>query len=165
MELKELITILMEKKYITVEKDYERRSHHCDFTQVLPKYIISTEFESVYQKLREYDNYSQKGCVGSFKQPYVKDKYTTIIYVGEDIIKFLERYDKGKEEIKVPINLDEDNILREWIDEFTRYSYNYKRYSVSYTTYTYFSNDDLKKERLEKEAQKRQEVDDFIKSL
>ena len=166
MELKELINILENKGYVSVEKKYDYRAFHNDFTQRIPHYIVKTKFESVYQKLREYDNYSQKGFIHSSKAECVTSyNYSTIIYIGEDVISFLEKYDEGKEKVKVPINLYEEDKLRCWIDEFTRYTYDYRNYSCNYTTYTYFINDDVRNERIRQAELKKQEVDDFIKSL
>lgn len=164
MELKELINILKDKGYINIKKDYDYHSYHGDHTQRLPHYIINTRFESVFQKLREYDNYSQKGYIHSHEQKYSYE-YTTIIYIGEDVIKFLEKYDKNKERMEVPLNLYEDSMLRKWIDEFTKYTYEDRNYSPNYTTYTYFINDEIRNERIKKEELKKQEVDDFINNL
>lgn len=165
MQLKELIKLLEEKEYITIEKLYKSKSNSInDKTQPLPKYIITTKFESVYQKLREYDNYSQKGIIYSYKMDGVQ-LYRTVIYINKDVVKFLEKYDNGDEIIEVPINLYESNKIKSWIDEFTKYTYHDRKYSVSFTTYTYFINDEVRNRRLKNEALKKKEVDDFINSL
>lgn len=165
MDLKELIKLLANKGYVTVEKQYKSKFiSMSNQTKDLPRYVIKTRFESVFQKLREYDNYSQKGLIYSFKHDRIP-LYSTIIYIGEDVIKFLEKYDDNNEMIEVPINLYKDEKIKDWIDEFTKYTYHHKHYEVSFTTYTFFVNDDIRNKRLKNEALKKKEVDDFINSL
>lgn len=165
MKLKELIKLLANKGYVTVEKQYKSKFlSMSNQTKELPRYVITTKFESVFQKLREYDNYSQKGLIYSYKMNSIQ-VYRTIIYIGKDVIKFLEKYDNNKEVIEVPINLYEDEKIKDWIDEFTKYTYHHKHYEVSFTTYTYFINDEVRNRRLKNEALKKKEVDDFINNL
>lgn len=165
MDLKELIKLLANKGYVTVEKQYKSKFlSMSDQTKDLPRYVITTKFESVFQKLREYDNYSQKGIIHSYKMNGVQ-LYRTVIYIGKDVIKFLEKYDDGNEIIEIPINLYKSERIKDWIDEFTKYTYHHRNYSVSFTTYTYFINDKVRNRRLKNEALKKKEVDDFINSL
>lgn len=165
MQLKELIKLLENKGYVTVEKQYKSEFlSMSDQTKDLPRYVITTKFESVFQKLREYDNYSQKGIIHSYKMNGVQ-LYRTVIYINKDVVKFLERYDDGDEIIQVPINLYESERIKDWIDEFTKYTYHHRNYSVSFTTYTFFINDEIRNRRLKNEALKKKEVDDFINSL